>query len=170
MAADASEEDAERDVPTVQVVEFTVAGEQFAVDVMAVDSIEELGDITRVPRTNEAIAGVMDLRGEITAVIDPRVHLEVDPSRSLPAGAQVLVLDQSFDKQKLGLRVDRVDGVEEYPETDVVEHAEFEELDTVGVRERAIRSVIQKPSADSEFEPLGLIDVNELVERTRRME
>lgn len=166
MAAEATESDAARSEPTVQVVEFRVGGERFAVDVGDVDSIEELTGATRVPRTNEAIDGVMDLRGEITAIIDPRVHLDVDPD-AVAAEQQVLVLDQSMDKQKLGLRVDAVEGVEEYPESKVVDHGEFDQLETTGVEQRSIRAIIQRPSPDSEFEPVGWIDIDAIVDQSR---
>lgn len=170
MAAEASDADAVRTEPTVQVVEFTVAGERFAVDVGDVDSIEELRGATRVPRTGDAIAGVMDLRGEITAIIDPRVHLDVGDDDDDHGGVrerQVLVLDQSKDKQKLGLQVDSVDGVEEYPESKVVPRGEFDELGTAGIEGQAIRALIQKPSEQSEFEPVGWIDVDEIIEQSR---
>lgn len=166
MAAEVSEPDAAEREPTVQVVEFTVAGERFAVDVHDVDSMEGLTGLTRVPRTSDAIDGVMDLRGEITAVIDPRVHLDVDEAASADE-QQVLVLDQTADKQKLGLRVDSVDGVEEYPESSVVDVEEFEQLDSAGVRDRAIGAIVKAPSPDSEFDPVGWIDVEEIIERSR---
>ncbi|MEF8756852.1 MAG: chemotaxis protein CheW [Halobacteriales archaeon] len=167
MAAEVSEPDADERGPTVQVVEFTVAGERFAVDVHDVDSMEGLTELTRVPRTSDAIDGVMDLRGEITAVIDPRVHLDVDETASEDE-QQVLVLDQTADKQKLGLRVDSVDGVEEYPESSVVDVEEFDELDSAGVRDRAIGAIVKAPSPDSEFDPVGVIDVVEIIDRSRR--
>lgn len=167
MAAEASEPDVEVERTTVQVVEFVVGGERFAVDVADVDSIEELSGATRVPRTNEAIDGVMDLRGEITAIINPRVHLDVD-SETVALEQQVLVLDQSKDKQKLGLRVDQVVGVEDYYESDVVDPENFSELESTGVTKSAIRAIIKRPSEESDFEPVGWIDVDEIVRLSRQ--
>ena len=167
MAAEATDPDAEVERATVQVVEFVVGGERFAIDVDDVDSIEELTGATRVPRTNQAIDGVMDLRGEITAIINPRVHLDVD-SETVAMEQQVLVLDQSKDKQKLGLRVDQVVGVEEYFESDVVDPENFAELDTTGVTKAAIQSIIKRPSEESDFEPVGWIDVDEIISLSRQ--
>jgi purine-binding chemotaxis protein CheW len=168
MAADAAEPEGATDGATVQVVEFLVGGERYAVDVGDVDSIEELRGMTRVPRTNDAVAGVMDLRGEITAILDPAVHLAVEPGERA-AEEQVLVLDQSVDKQKLGLQVDAVVGVNEYPERFVVPHEDFDELDTAGVNSRVLEALIRRESDESEFEPVGWFDAEALVEESRRL-
>ena len=169
MAAEAPDTEDGTDGPgrTVQVVEFTLGGERFTVDVGDVDSIVELEGSTRVPRTSEAIDGVMDLRGEITAIIDPRVYLDVEAD-PVTGEQQVLVLDQSRDKQKLGLRVDRVVGVEEYPVDRIDAPESFEELDTLGVREEIIDSIVRRPADGSDFEPVARLDVGAIVEESRQ--
>lgn len=168
MAAEASESDDGSDGPqrTVQVVEFTLDDERFAIDVGDVDSIVEPEGETRVPRTSAAIDGVMDLRGEITAVLDPRVYLDVDDPRT--DDQQVLVIDQSIDKQKLGLRVDQVVGVEEYGVDVVDDPNAFEELDSTGIREKTIHSIIRKPTAESEFEPVARLDIGAIIDQSRQ--
>jgi purine-binding chemotaxis protein CheW len=165
MAAEASEDGADASGRTVQVVEFRLGSERFAIDVDDVDSIVELEGSTRVPRTSEAITGVMDLRGEITAIIDPRVYLDVATDGD-SAEIQVLVLDQTMDKQKLGLRVDQVVGVEEYDWNLVDDPGAFEELDTTGVREETIHSIIRRPTDETEFEPVAWLDVGAIIERS----
>lgn len=165
MAAEALEAP-DTDEGTVRVVEFTLGDERFAIPVGDVDNIEELEDLTRIPRTGEAVEGVMDLRGEITAIIDLRVHLDVEEYDA--AEQQVLVLDQSKDKQKLGFRVDRIHGVENYPESAVEDTEEVPELDTAGVEQRTIRAIIRGPSEESDFEPIGLVDVDEIVQLSRQ--
>lgn len=164
MAAEAAETD--EPVETVQVVEFTLGTERFAVGVGEADQIVEHEGATRVPRTSEAITGVIDLRGEITAIIDPRVYLDVP--REYPDEQQVLVLAPSKDKQNLGLLVDEVIGVEEYPESDVEPPEAIEELDTTGVREAIITSIIRRPSEDADFEPVARLDVDAIVAQSRQ--
>ncbi len=165
MAAEATE-GTERREPTVRVVEFTLGGERFAVHVTDVDNIEDPEGVTRIPRTGEAIEGVMDLRGEITAIIDPRVHLDVDEVTG--DEQQVLVIEQSKDKQKLGFRVDAIHGVENYPESAVEDTDAVPELDTAGVERRAIRAIVRGPSEESDFEPIGLVDVDEIIQLSRQ--
>lgn len=152
--------------PTTQVVEFTVSGERFAVSVGDVDSIEELTGTTRVPRTGEAIDGVMDLRGEITAIINPRVHLDV-ATETVALEQQVLVLEQTKDKQKIGLRVDEVVGVEEYPESAIVDSEDVAELAAAGIDDRLISAIIKRDIPEGDFEPIGWINVDTIIELSR---
>lgn len=165
MAAEALEA-SDPDERTVRVVEFTLGGERFAVEVGDVDNIEELAGLTRIPRTGEAIEGVMDLRGEITAIIDLRAHLDVEGE--VPNEPQVLVVDQSKDKQKLGLKVDRINRVEPYAESEIEDASEVPDLGTAGVEQRIIEGIIQGPAEGSDFEPIAMIDVDEIVRRSRQ--
>ncbi|WP_255767467.1 chemotaxis protein CheW [Haladaptatus halobius] len=47
------------------------------------DSIVEVKKGTRIPRTPDSIEGVMDLRGETTAIIDPKKFLSVASATSV---------------------------------------------------------------------------------------
>lgn len=164
MAARASERE---DTPEaeVHVVEFLIGGERFAIGVELMDNIVELEEPARVPRTSEAIEGVMDLRGEITAIIDPSVYLEVESDP--PAEPQVLILDNSVDKQKLGFRVDDVVGVEDYPESAIEPPETVEELDTSGFEQGTIQSIIRSPPEGDNFDPIAWLDVEGIIERSR---
>jgi len=103
----------------VQFVFVTVGEYRFALPVDAVRTVTEPPtEVTRVPRTPPAIEGLMDLRGEITAVIDPRVHFptpEIDTDRE-----RLVVFDRPSDQQSTAIRVDDVIGVEVVPESNVV--------------------------------------------------
>ena len=164
MAAHASERE---DAPeaNVHVVEFLIGDERFAIGVELMDNIVELEEPARVPRTFEAIEGVMDLRGEITAILNPSVYLDVEPNP--PAEPQVLILDNSVDKQKLGLRVDDVIGVETYPESAVESPKSVDELDTSGIEQDIIQSIVRSPPEEGNFEPIAWLDVEEIIERSR---
>lgn len=168
MAAEASEPEDGSEAPerTVQVVEFVLGDERFAVAVGEVDSIVELEGSTRVPRTSDAIDGVMDLRGEITAIIDPRQFLDVEGDDD--GDHQVLVLDQDQDKQKLGLRVKRVVGVEEYGWSLVDDPGAFEDLETTGTREETIHSIIRRPLDGDDFEPVAWLDIGAIIDNSRQ--
>ncbi|SEV97342.1 chemotaxis protein CheW [Natrinema salifodinae] len=102
---------------------FAAVGEhRLALPVDAVRTITEPADeLTRVPRAPSAIEGLMDLRGEITAVIDPSVHFPVSESRS--KRERLLVLDRPNDQQSAAIRVDTVLSVETVPERNVIDDA-----------------------------------------------
>ncbi|MFC4543722.1 chemotaxis protein CheW [Halosolutus amylolyticus] len=87
-------------------------------------------DLTRVPRSPAAIEGVTDLRGDITAVVDPRVHFPVTDDES--ERNRLLVFDRPADQQSAGIRIDDVIGVEAVPERDVLDENAIEERDLSG--------------------------------------
>lgn len=56
----------------LQLVTFEVAGEEFAVDILAVQEINRMMALTRVPASPPAVEGVINLRGKIIPVLDLR--------------------------------------------------------------------------------------------------
>jgi purine-binding chemotaxis protein CheW len=56
----------------LQLVTFEVAGEEFAVDILAVQEINRMMPLTRVPASPPAVEGVINLRGKIIPVLDLR--------------------------------------------------------------------------------------------------
>ena len=84
-----------------QVLEFTLGTERYCVDIDHVEEIVKASDLTPLPNTPPQIAGVMDLRGTSTTILDPTSVLDID---TLEAGQQVVVLDGD---QPVGWLVDR---------------------------------------------------------------
>jgi len=63
------------DIQTRQYLTFTLAEEAYALPIATVREVLEFTDITRVPRTPEAMRGVINLRGHAVAVADMRLKL-----------------------------------------------------------------------------------------------
>ncbi len=55
-----------------QLVVFSLADESYGVDISKVSGIERMQEITRVPRTADAVEGVINLRGRVIPVVDLR--------------------------------------------------------------------------------------------------
>lgn len=124
------------------VVEFNLGAELCAIDIDVVDSIVEMKQVTRVPRAPDAVEGVMDLRGETTAVVDPKEFLSVGTTE----GEQnILVLDRDADKQKIGIRVDDVAEVAAYGETQVDRNGELAGIESSALQDELVKGVIRKP-------------------------
>jgi purine-binding chemotaxis protein CheW len=70
---------------------FRLANDWFGVEAPFVREISRLGAITRVPLTRSYVAGVVNLRGNITAVIDIRSLLGL-PTRVMENSARIVVL------------------------------------------------------------------------------
>lgn len=161
------EEDAEtrQDVETRQVVEFRLGEDYCAIDIGEVDSIVEIKKVTRIPRTPDSIDGVMDLRGETTAILNPRTHLGIESDAPEQAEQNVLVLDRPDDKQKIGIRVDEVREVSTYPVTQIDTDEDLSNLDTQGIKEQVSRGVIRKPNGDDELDLVVWVDIDVIIDQ-----
>jgi purine-binding chemotaxis protein CheW len=53
-----------------RVITFYIGEDRFSLDVAFVRSIERVGPLTRVPGTPAGVAGIMNCRGEIIAVLN----------------------------------------------------------------------------------------------------
>jgi len=75
-----------------QYIIFKLGKEEFGIEIKKVVEIQELFEITRVPKTPEYFKGVINLRGEIIPVIDTRKRLNL---QSVPntEDTRIIVLD-----------------------------------------------------------------------------
>lgn len=62
-----------------QYLSFSLAGEEFAVDILHVREIRGIGPVTPLPNGPSHLKGVMNLRGVIVPVIDLRLLLGLPP-------------------------------------------------------------------------------------------
>lgn len=68
----------------IQLVGFNLGDEEFGVDILKVQEINRMVDITKVPQSPDFVEGVINLRGEIIPVIDLRKRFGLskkDPDR-----------------------------------------------------------------------------------------
>jgi purine-binding chemotaxis protein CheW len=101
----------------LQLVGFHVGDEEFCLDILRVQEIIRLQQLTRVPNSPDALDGVMNLRGKIIPVIAlrKRFGLEQAPSNK---NARIVVVE--VKGTVLGLIVDSVSEVLRIP-ADTVE-------------------------------------------------
>jgi purine-binding chemotaxis protein CheW len=92
----------------MQLVTFTLDKESFGLDIMNVQEIIRIPDITVIPQTPPYVEGVTNLRGNILPVIDTRVKFGMSKAeRSI--SSRVIVVD--VRGKKVGLSVDAVSEV-----------------------------------------------------------
>jgi len=95
-----------------QYLTFFAAGERYAIDILDVKEIIEVGRITRVPMTPEYIRGVINLRGSVVPVVELSSRLGKDGSELNKRSAIVLVEAASRgERQMIGMLVDEVDEI-----------------------------------------------------------
>jgi purine-binding chemotaxis protein CheW len=93
--------------PRTRVLEFTLGEEQYCLDIDYIEEIVKRETITRVPNTPEYVEGVVDLRGQITTILNPKPVMEIDAD-----GAEELIVvfdaDEFDEGGAIGWLVDDV--------------------------------------------------------------
>ncbi|MFB6150207.1 MAG: chemotaxis protein CheW [Haloarculaceae archaeon] len=101
-----------------RVLEFDLGPERYCLDIEHVEEIVKRDTITRVPNTPEYVEGVVDLRGQITTILDPKVLLDIDAE-----GSKELIVvfdpDEFEDQGAIGWVVDDVNQVTPVAEDEV---------------------------------------------------
>ena len=106
LAATEAQSHAHGDSSQLQLVTFEVQDEEFAVDILAVQEINRMMQITRVPQSPPDVEGVINLRGRIIPVIDLRKRFGVEEATEHGADSRIIVVEVSG--RVLGFLVDRV--------------------------------------------------------------
>jgi purine-binding chemotaxis protein CheW len=96
-----------------QMLAFSVGAERYCVGIDTIAEIVAAGEITGLPETPPAIAGVMDLRGEMTTIVRPDEVFDVAVSGD---SQQVLVFEDG--STQVGWLVDKVHEVRQMPDAE----------------------------------------------------
>lgn len=101
-----------------RVLEFTLGDDRYCLEVEYVEEIVKDETVTRVPNTAEFVEGVVDLRGQITTILNPKVALGKDAATG---DGPIVVFDPDAveDGGHLGWVVDDVRQVTEVSREDV---------------------------------------------------
>ena len=90
---------------TTEFISFTVADEQYGVDIMAVREIKDWSAITRLPHQPEYMRGVLNLRGVIVPIIDLRCRFGNGLTDATPMHVIIVI---QIDGETVGLLADQV--------------------------------------------------------------
>src|SRR5512137_166523 len=104
----------------LQVVEFLLGKEHYAVDLFDVREVVEYTTITQLPNTPSYMKGIIDLRGEITTIIDLKERLNIVEKSDQPIeNSRIIVLDEKITNAKTGILVDDVLAVSTFERGDI---------------------------------------------------
>lgn len=92
----------------IEVVEFTLADERYALDTRHVREVYPLEDLTPLPGTPEFVLGLVNLRGEILSVLDLKRFFGL-PQTGLTDLHRVLFLRDS--SMEFGILADAINGI-----------------------------------------------------------
>jgi purine-binding chemotaxis protein CheW len=100
----------------MQLVVFRVGREEYGLDIQEVKEIIKMQEITEIPNAPEFIEGVINLRGQITPVMDMRKRLKTG-SRETGRDTRIVIVET--DGSNMGIIVDSVTGVIHIPEESI---------------------------------------------------
>lgn len=104
---------------TIEVVEFELGGERYALDIQLVREIVEMMQITPIPRAPPFISGVINLRGEITNIMNLNTLLGL-ANQDIRDNQKIIVLvPEAAGGSNVGIIVDDVSSVLQVPESDI---------------------------------------------------
>lgn len=142
----------------LKMLVFRLGDDEFALPIAVVDEVARRPDrITRLPNTPDFLDGVINLRGEVTPVIDQRRRFRM-PALEDAAGQRLVVV--RTERHRAGLIVDAVSQVLTVS-ADAVEEAP----DLAGESTRLVSGVINLPETGR---LVLVLDPAELLSRTER--
>ncbi len=92
----------------LQLVSFNIGEEEFGVDILKVQEINRMVDITRVPNAPDYVEGVINLRGKVIPIIDLRHRLNMT-QKEVDKDTRIIVVE--LENKIIGFIVDAVNEV-----------------------------------------------------------
>src|SRR5688572_30386870 len=102
----------------LQLVVLSIDDHQYALPLSAVEKVFPIVEITHLPQVPDAVAGIVNVQGEVMPVFDMRKRLDL-PSREIKITDQLILA--STTKRRVGLIADQVIGLVECAEQDIVD-------------------------------------------------
>ena len=102
----------QHDGELIQLVTFHIGEEEFGVDILSVQEIIRLMQITMVPNASACIEGVINLRGKVIPVINMRTSFNM-PAHEHDNNTRIVVME--FGQKIVGFLVDAVSEVLRIP-------------------------------------------------------
>jgi purine-binding chemotaxis protein CheW len=100
----------------LQLVTFKLGSEEFGVDILKVQEINKMMNITKIPNAPAFIEGVINLRGKIIPIVDLRKRLGFK-DQDYDKSTRIIVVE--LDGLVLGFIVDSVSEVLRIPENTI---------------------------------------------------
>lgn len=100
------------EVERIDVIEFLMGYERYAVELGWVREVLALRDLYPLPGTPRFVAGIVNVRGRIVSVVNLKAFFDL-PDKGLPDLNRVLII--SDGRIEFGLLVDAVSGLRQVP-------------------------------------------------------
>lgn len=103
----------EKNSEQIDIVEFELNQERYAIDITMVREVVDMLPITPLPRTPPYVTGIINLRGEVTHIIDLAILLGERPKKER-SGQKIIIIPSDVSRgEHVGIIVDNVQSVTE---------------------------------------------------------
>ena len=109
----------------VQYIVIKIGDEQYGIDIKYIDNIVRMQNITRVPKIAKYLKGVINLRGEVVAVMSLRLKMGLKDDE-ITKDSRIIIIKIGHDS--IGIMVDSVKEVVKI-DLNTVEKVGFENRD-----------------------------------------
>jgi len=100
----------------VQVIVFNLGNERYGVEISQVREIIKPTQITRIPNAPDFVEGVINLRGQITTIINLRKRFGLEP-KPIDNNTRIIVVE--YNNAVIGMMVDTVNEVKYLSTADI---------------------------------------------------
>ena len=138
---------------TTDILEFELNGERYALDIQLVREIVEMIPITPIPRAPQFISGVINLRGEITNIMNLNTLLGLQEQAIRDDQKIIVLVPEAANGNNVGIIVDDVSSVRQ------ITQGNIETIGTGISQEFAqfVKGIIKVSSEDTEKKSDGLV-------------
>lgn len=142
----------------LQLVSFNIGSEEFGVDILKVQEINRMVEITRVPQAPHYVEGVINLRGKVIPIVDLRKRFNLE-MKEYDKNTRIVVVD--INGSIMGMIVDAVSEVLRLPASTIEPPPDL----VTGVNSEYIKGVAKLENRLLIFLDLSrVIDFKELAE------
>jgi purine-binding chemotaxis protein CheW len=147
----------------LQLVGFVIGNEEFAVDILKVQEINRIEQITKVPNSPDFVEGVINLRGKVIPILDLRIRMGME-KKERDTQTRIIVVDIS--QKTIGFIVDEVTEVLRIPKSvietppDLVSDKKSEFITGIGKLEDRLLILLDLDKIISNDESKALAEIN----------
>jgi len=140
----------------LQLVSFKIGSEEFGVDILKVQEINRMVEITKVPQAPHYVEGVINLRGKVIPIVDLRKRFNLE-LKEYDKNTRIVVVN--IGGNIMGLVVDSVSEVLRLPSSTIEPAPEI----VTGINSEYIKGVAKLEDRLLIFLDLSkVIDMNEM--------
>ena len=144
----------------LQLVSFNIGSEEYGVDILKVQEINRMVEITKVPQAPRYVEGVINLRGKVIPIVDLRKRFDLD-IKEYDKNTRIVVVD--INGIIMGMVVDSVSEVLRLPSSTIEPPPEI----VTGINAEYIKGVAKLEDRLLIFLDLSkVIDMSELTSIT----